>query len=161
MAALDIPVLQGLCLTSSRAEWEAYDDGVTPLDSANQIAIPEFDGRIITAPFSFKEIDERRPPRLRRRPGAHAPAWPASPSTTPGCAASPTRESSVALVLSAYPTKHSRIGNAVGLDTPVSAIRLLRRLPRRGYDLGPDDDTADFRSTACWTWATTPRPATR
>ncbi|MBJ7528513.1 MAG: cobaltochelatase subunit CobN, partial [Nocardioides sp.] len=57
MAALDIPILQGLCLTSSRAEWEASDDGVTPMDSATQIAIPEFDGRIITAPFSFKEID--------------------------------------------------------------------------------------------------------
>ncbi|MSZ77547.1 MAG: cobaltochelatase subunit CobN, partial [Actinobacteria bacterium] len=63
MAALDIPVLQGLCLTSSREEWEASDDGVTPLDSATQIAIPEFDGRIITAPFSFKEIDEDGLPR--------------------------------------------------------------------------------------------------
>ena len=70
LRALDIPVLQGLCLTSSREEWEATDDGVTPLDSANQIAIPEFDGRIITAPFSFKEIDARRPPALRRRPRA-------------------------------------------------------------------------------------------
>ncbi len=39
------------------------DDGVTPLDSATQIAIPEFDGRIITAPFSFKEIDEDGLPR--------------------------------------------------------------------------------------------------
>ena len=63
MKALDIPILQGLCLTSSREEWEASDEGVTPLDSANQIAIPEFDGRIITAPFSFKEIDEDGLPR--------------------------------------------------------------------------------------------------
>ena len=63
MAALDIPILQGLCLTSSRAEWEASDDGVTPLDSATQIAIPEFDGRIITVPFSFKEIDDDGLPR--------------------------------------------------------------------------------------------------
>ncbi|MCW2819644.1 MAG: cobN, partial [Marmoricola sp.] len=63
MAALDIPVIQGLCLTSSREEWLASDEGVTPLDSANQIAIPEFDGRIITAPFSFKEIDEDGLPR--------------------------------------------------------------------------------------------------
>src|SRR3546814_3098126 len=39
-------------------------------------------------------------------------------------------------MLSAYPTKHSRIGNAVGLDTPVSAIRLLRRMRDAGYDLG-------------------------
>ena len=73
MAALDIPILQGLCLTSSRAEWEASDDGVTPLDSATQIAIPEFDGRIITAPFSFKEIDAGRAAALRRRPRAVRP----------------------------------------------------------------------------------------
>ncbi|MBB1016358.1 cobaltochelatase subunit CobN, partial [Dietzia schimae] len=48
-------------------------------------------------------------------------------------------ERKVALVLSAYPTKHSRIGNAVGLDTPVSTIRLLRRMREDGYDLGPAD----------------------
>ena len=33
----------------------------------------------------------------------------------------------VAIVLSSYPTKHARIGNAVGLDTPASAIALLRK----------------------------------
>ena len=32
--------------------------GSSPLDAATQVAIPEFDGRIITVPFSFKEIDE-------------------------------------------------------------------------------------------------------
>ncbi|WP_169944433.1 cobaltochelatase subunit CobN [Microbispora sp. H11081] len=149
IAALDIPVLQGLCLTSGRAEWEANDDGVTPLDSANQIAIPEFDGRIITAPFSFKEIDADGLPR-----------YVADPERCRRVAAIavnharlrhvPNSEKKVALVLSAYPTKHSRIGNAVGLDTPVSTIRLLRRLRDAGYDLGApgavpgldlDDDT--------------------
>ncbi|MDN4175946.1 cobaltochelatase subunit CobN, partial [Nocardioides sp. SOB77] len=43
---------------------------------------------------------------------------------------------------------HARIGNAVGLDTPVSTIRLLRRLRDAGYDLGgpgavPGLDEAD------------------
>src|SRR5690606_14296098 len=42
----------------------------------------------------------------------------------------------IAIMLSAYPTKHSRVGNAVGLDTPVSAIRMLRALRDAGYDLG-------------------------
>lgn len=143
MSALDIPIIQGLCLTSSRAEWEASDDGVSPLDSATQIAIPEFDGRIITAPFSFKEVDadglphyvadaERcarvagiavRHARLRRIPNA---------------------EKKLALVLSAYPTKHARIGNAVGLDTPVSAIRMLERLRAEGYDLGTDNAVVEI-----------------
>jgi cobaltochelatase CobN len=149
MAALDIPVLQGLCLTSSREEWEASDDGVTPLDSATQIAIPEFDGRIITAPFSFKEVDEDGLPRYVADPERCA--------RVAGIAANharlrhvPTGDRKIALMLSAYPTKHSRVGNAVGLDTPVSAVRLLRRMRDAGYDLGQpgavpgldlDDDT--------------------
>ncbi len=149
MAALDIPILQGLCLTSSRAEWEGSADGVTPLDSASQIAIPEFDGRIITAPFSFKEIDQDGLPRYVADPERCA--------RVAGIAVNharlrkiPTSERRVALMLSAYPTKHSRVGNAVGLDTPVSTIRLLRRMRDEGYDLGQpgaipgldeDDDT--------------------
>ena len=136
IAALDIPVLQGLCLTSSREEWEASDDGVTPLDSASQIAIPEFDGRIITAPFSFKEIDEDGLPRYVADAERCA--------RVAGIAVNharlrriPPSKRKVALMLSAYPTKHSRVGNAVGLDTPVSTIRLLRRMRDAGYDLGP------------------------
>lgn len=144
MRALDIPVLQGLCLTTSRAEWEASDDGVTPLDSATQIAIPEFDGRIITAPFSFKEVDADGLPRYVADPERCA--------RVAGIAVNharlrhiPVGERRIALMLSAYPTKHSRVGNAVGLDTPVSAVRLLRRMRAEGYDVGhlPALDLAD------------------
>ncbi|WP_017600134.1 cobaltochelatase subunit CobN, partial [Nocardiopsis lucentensis] len=139
MAALDVPVLQGLCLTSSRADWEVSDDGVTPLDSASQIAIPEFDGRIITVPFSFKEIDQDGLPRYVADPERCA--------RLAGIAAAharlrhvPPAEKRVAVVLSAYPTKHARIGNAVGLDTPRSLVRLLRRMRAEGYDLGEPGD---------------------
>jgi len=135
MAALDIPVLQGLCLTSSRAEWEASSEGVTPLDSASQIAIPEFDGRIITAPFSFKEIDEQGLPRYVADPERCARVARIAVNHA-RLRRIPNAEKRLALVLSAYPTKHARIGNAVGLDTPVSAIRLLRRLRAEGYDVG-------------------------
>ncbi|MER5702839.1 cobaltochelatase subunit CobN [Micromonospora sp. NPDC002296] len=135
LRALDVPVLQALALTSSKAEWEASDDGVTPLDSATQIAIPEFDGRLITVPFSFKEVDADGLPRY----ATDAERC----ERVAGIAANharlrhvPPAERKVALVLSAYPTKHSRIGNAVGLDTPVSAIRLLRAMRDAGYDLG-------------------------
>lgn len=138
IAALDIPVLQGLCLTSSRAEWEASDDGVSPLDSASQVAIPEFDGRIITAPFSFKEIDPEDPEALPRYVAdAERCARVAGIAVNHArLRRTPVAERRVALMLSAYPTKHARIGNAVGLDTPVSAVRMLRRLREAGYDLG-------------------------
>ncbi|MFC5998538.1 cobaltochelatase subunit CobN [Quadrisphaera sp. GCM10027208] len=139
IAALDIPVLQGLCLTTSRAQWEASDEGVNPLDSTTQIAIPEFDGRIITVPFSFKELDEQGLP--------HYVADPERAGRVARTAVNHARlrrtanaEKRIALVLSAYPTKHARIGNAVGLDTPVSAVRLLRRLREEGYDLGGENE---------------------
>ncbi|GAA3672303.1 cobaltochelatase subunit CobN [Nonomuraea antimicrobica] len=135
LAALDVPILQGLCLTTSRRAWEENDDGLSPLDAASQVAIPEFDGRIITVPFSFKEVDRdgltvyvADPERAARVAGIavrhgllrHTP---------------PARRRLV-VMLSAYPTKHSRVGNAVGLDTPASTVRLLARLAEAGYDLG-------------------------
>ncbi len=107
------------------------DDGLTPLDSATQVAIPEFDGRLITVPFSFKEIDAGRPDRPTSPTPSARPGWPASPSSTPGCATSRPPSAAIALMLSAYPTKHARIGNAVGLDTPASTVRAARGDARR------------------------------
>ncbi|MFD7028731.1 cobaltochelatase subunit CobN [Streptomyces sp. NPDC059917] len=139
LAALDVPILQALCLTGSRGAWEESDEGLSPLDSASQVAVPEFDGRLITVPFSFKEIDEDG-----------LPAYVADPERAARVAGiavrhallrhTPNAEKRIALVLSAYPTKHSRIGNAVGLDTPASAVALLRRLIAEGYDFGPVEE---------------------
>jgi cobaltochelatase CobN len=144
LAALDIPILQGLCLTSSRAQWQHNDDGLSPLDVATQVAVPEFDGRIITVPFSFKEIDDEGlisyvpdPERCARVAGVavrHARLRAIAPA-----------DKRVALVFSAYPTKHARIGNAVGLDTPASAVALLRAMRGAGYLIGdiPGVDAQD------------------
>ncbi|HEX3612977.1 MAG TPA: cobaltochelatase subunit CobN [Sporichthyaceae bacterium] len=138
LAALDMPILQGLCLTSGRDRWAGSGEGLSPLDTATQIAVPEFDGRLITVPFSFKETDPdglsvyaADPERCLRVAGIavrHARLRHVAPA-----------EKRLAMVLSAYPTKHSRIGNAVGLDTPASVIRLLQRLREAGYDIGPAD----------------------
>ncbi len=135
LAALDVPILQGLCLTSSRARWSENDDGMSPLDVATQVAVPEFDGRIITVPFSFKEIDDEGlitytadPERCARVAGLavrHARLRHVDPA-----------DKQIALVFSAYPTKHARIGNAVGLDTPASAVALLRAMDTHGIDIG-------------------------
>jgi cobaltochelatase CobN len=141
LAALDIPILQGLCLTWSRQRWADSDEGLSPLDVATQVAVPEFDGRIITVPFSFKETDPEDTLGLPRYV-----ADPERCARVAGIAVGharlkyiPPAERRIAVMLSAYPTKHSRIGNAVGLDTPVSAIRLFRAMREAGYDLGPAD----------------------
>src|SRR5215218_2984994 len=138
LAALDIPVIQGMCLTRSREEWAADDDGLSPLDVGNQVAIPEFDGRLISVPFSFKETDADgltsyvADPERAARVGGTAVAHARLRHTPPA-------ERRIVVMLSAYPTKHARIGNAVGLDTPASVVRLLAAMHGAGYDVGPFD----------------------
>jgi len=135
LAGLDVPILQALCLTTSRRAWAESDDGLSPLDAAAQVAIPEFDGRIITVPFSFKEFDADGLPRYV--PDPERAARVAGIAVRHGrLRRTPPAERRVVVMLSAYPTKHARLGNAVGLDTPASAVRLLAALAAAGYDLG-------------------------
>lgn len=142
LADLDVPVLQGLCLTSSRAAWEASDAALSPMDAAMQVAIPEFDGRLITVPFSFKETGE-----------GDVPVYVADPERAARVAGiavrhavlqhKPNAEKKLAVVFTAYPTKHSRVGNAVGLDTPASAVGLLDALRGAGYAVDGYPDNGD------------------
>ncbi len=68
LAELDVPVLQALSLTSSRAAWAGSNAGLSPMDAAMQVAVPEFDGRLITVPFSFKETGPDGVPEYRADP---------------------------------------------------------------------------------------------
>ncbi|MDX6257826.1 MAG: cobaltochelatase CobN [Frankiales bacterium] len=142
LAALDVPLVQGLCLTSSRLQWHDSDAAISPLDAAMQVAIPEFDGRLVSVPFSFKE------------PGPDGvPVYVADPERASRVAGIATRlaalrgkpnaEKKIALVLSSYPTKHARVGNAVGLDTPASAVVLLKAMRAAGYDVGEFPEDSD------------------
>ncbi|MEO6712058.1 MAG: cobaltochelatase subunit CobN [Mycobacteriales bacterium] len=147
LTALGVPVLQGLCLTSRRAAWSSSSGALSPIDAAMQVAIPEFDGRLITVPFSFKEpgddgvpvyvADQERTGRLADIAVRHALL-----------ARKPNADKRIAIVLSSYPTKHARVGNAVGLDTPASAVVLLRALRDAGYavDEFPEDGDALIHS---------------
>jgi len=138
LAELDVPLIQGMCLTGDRTAWHESDGALSPMDAAMQVAIPEFDGRLITVPFSFKEdgpdgvpVYAADPERARRVAGIavrHA-----------ALRRTPNGRKRLGLVFTAYPTKHARVGNAVGLDTPASAVRLLEALRAAGYDLGAAD----------------------
>ncbi|MFP5321427.1 MAG: cobaltochelatase subunit CobN [Acidimicrobiia bacterium] len=133
---LGIPVIQSPSSSRSRSEWELDEAGLTPLDVASGVAIPEFDGRIIGPTFAFKEVVEDQG-------GSEIVATRAHPERTARLASlavrtarlarTPASQRRVAIVLSAYPTKRSRLGNAVGLDTPASAIELLAALREAGH----------------------------
>ena len=137
LAELDVPVIQAVCATGTRAAWEESTNGLAPLDAATQVAIPEFDGRILGGVISFKERD-----------GADSPVGVPVPHYVPDperCARvarlaarharlrhRPAEQRHVALLLTSFPTKHAKIGMAVGLDTPASALALLEALREDG-----------------------------
>ncbi len=148
LATLDVPVLQAPCATTSAAEWAASSQGLSPVDTAMGVALPEFDGRIVAPPFSFKEVVDDGDDL-----GAPVTAYRTVPDRVARVAAlaanlarlrrRPPAERRVALVLSAYPTKRSRLGNAVGLDTPASVLVLLHALRRAGYRVDRIPGTGD------------------
>ncbi len=147
---LDLPIIQGIISMGSQTDWEESSLGLGPIDTAMNVAFPEFDGRIITVPVSFKEetgaagngLSAARIQRYVPQPDRmdHLARVAARHATLRRKANADKR---VAIILSNYPTKDARIGNAVGLDTPASAINLLLALKSAGYrveDIPSDGD---------------------
>jgi cobaltochelatase CobN len=134
--ALGVPVIQSPASSRARAAWLDDEAGLTPLDVASGVAIPEFDGRIIGPTFAFKEVVEEAggsqilATRADTERAAHLARLAVRSARLRHVPAGRRR---IAIVLSAYPTKRSRLGNAVGLDTPASAIELLRSLRDAGH----------------------------
>ncbi|MCD5404736.1 MAG: cobaltochelatase subunit CobN [Dehalococcoidia bacterium] len=150
---LNVPIIQGIFSTGKESEWEESSLGLGPIDTAMSVALPEFDGRIIAVPISFKEevasgstgSNGKMEARLQRnlpRPdridflARLSVKWAA-------LRLKPNSEKRIAIILSNYPTKDARIGNAVGLDTPASVINVLNALKNAGYhvtDIPADGD---------------------
>jgi cobaltochelatase CobN len=150
---LNVPIIQGIFSTGNEADWEASSLGLGPVDTAMSVALPEFDGRIITVPISFKEEvasevngrNEKMDARLQRTlPQLDRIDFLARLSVKwAALRLKPNSEKRVAIILSNYPTKDARVGNAVGLDTPASVINVLNAMKDGGYqvtDIPADGD---------------------
>jgi cobaltochelatase CobN len=140
LAALGVPVFQAVCATGSRAAWLESDSGLTPLDAATQVAIPEFDGRILGGVISFKERGVDASPVgvavARYVPDLERCARVARLAVRSARLRHlPAARRRVAILLTSFPTKHAKVGMAVGLDTPASALRLLDALHADGMDV--------------------------
>jgi len=148
LGALGVPVVQAITATTSRREWEAAAAGLFPIDVAMRVAIPEFDGRVVAVPFSFnEEVDDGdslgTPVTAYRTVADRVDRVAGLAVRLAKLRHIPPPQRRVAIVMSAYPTRRSRIGNAVGLDTPASVVALLRALASAGYRVDripPDGD---------------------
>ena len=140
LAHYGVPVLQVVLSGGSQEAWQNSHAGLTARDVAMHVALPEIDGRILTRAVSFKvdaTFDDATEHYVVRSAGhveraravaTHAANWTQLRST-------PRSNRKVALVLANYPNRDSRIANGVGLDTPESAARILKRLATEGYGI--------------------------
>ena len=134
------PVLQATLASQPAASWAASDRGLGPRDLAMQVSLPELDGRLYTRAIAFREtgaVDTLvEAPLTRHVPMADRCAWVAALAAAwSRLARSTPAERRVALVLPNYPSKDGRLANGVGLDTPASAVSVLRWLEDAGYGI--------------------------
>ncbi|UPV73863.1 cobaltochelatase subunit CobN [Halorussus limi] len=138
---LGVPVLQTITTMRSRSRYQGSDTGVMGFELALSVALPEFDGNVITHPISGKERTEDAGD-IGSAPKQHFPIddrvdhavrlavnWARLRHL-------PNEDKRVAVVLHNYPPSDDGIGTAFGLDTPESTVNLLQELDARGYDLG-------------------------
>ncbi|MFB6310011.1 MAG: cobaltochelatase subunit CobN [Salinirussus sp.] len=145
---LDIPVIQAMTSSSTVEEWRSNEEGLTPQDTAMKVAMPEFDGQIIGSPSSFREPADLDAavtgPVHRHRP--HPDRTPAAVNVADRYArldGIDNADKRVAVLLTNFPADNSRVGNAVGLDTPASVLNVLERLKEAGYETGDLPETGD------------------
>lgn len=136
---LNIPVLQAVCSSMTRDEYAGSARGLSALDTAMNVAMPEFDGRIITVPVSFKRRLDQDPNQeaapaalydvvVDRAERVAEIAW-----RLVQLRLKPASEKRIAFVFTNASSKASQIGNAVGLDAPASLFALLQRMQEQGY----------------------------
>jgi cobaltochelatase CobN len=141
LADLNVPVLQAIFCSSSENVWAANIASLSPRDIAMNVALPEFDGRIIATAVSFKNTLAHDPSlqteMIRYQPRADRVAHVAGLAHNwARLRHTPNAQKRVAILLANYPSKNARVGNAVGLDTPASLHALLLALRDAGYDTG-------------------------
>ncbi|WP_265111230.1 cobaltochelatase subunit CobN [Halosolutus halophilus] len=138
---LGVPVLQTVTTMRSRSRYQSSDTGVMGFELALSVALPEFDGNVITHPISGKERTDDEA-GIGSAPKHHFPIEDRIDHATrlavnwAKLRHTPNEDKRVAVVLHNYPPSDDGIGTAFGLDSPESTVNLLEELEARNYDLG-------------------------
>ncbi|MEN6413534.1 MAG: cobaltochelatase subunit CobN [Veillonellales bacterium] len=137
---LGVPILQAYTLYQSRKEWQQSLEGMTAMEMAVSIAMPEFDGAIHGVPVAGREyqadgnavylpMPERVNSMVRK-----AAKWAKLRSK-------PNKDKKIGIIFHNYPPTNANIGSAAGLDSPESIRLLLAKMREAGYQIDtiPED----------------------
>jgi len=137
---LGVPVIKAILTFNTFKEWQDTLQGLNPLDITISIAMPEFDGILITVPVAAREHSEKDP-----LTGAKIVRYEPIPERISKIVRFslnwaklrhiPTEQKKVAIIFHNYPPRNDQIGTAFGLDSPASVLNILRDMEDTGYKL--------------------------
>ncbi|MDO9036132.1 MAG: cobaltochelatase subunit CobN, partial [Methanoregula sp.] len=139
---LNVPLIQTMSMIRSYDTWYNDDQGLSTMEISSMVIWPEFDAQVIAIPLSTTGEYEgksnqalpipRRPDRIANM----ALHWADLKRT-------PVKDRKVAILLYQYTGEMEALGDAGGLDTPISVIKILQRLKEEGYTVGDIPETGN------------------
>jgi len=137
---LGVPIIKAILTCNTLGEWQSSSQGLNPVDISRCIALPEFDGDLITVPVAAMEFSETDPLTgakiIKFEPIPERISKIVSLSIKWGKLRNiPNKEKRVAIILHNYPPRNDTIGHAFGLDVPASVLNLIKQLKAFGYTL--------------------------
>jgi cobaltochelatase CobN len=135
---LGVPILKAIATYNTYETWRDSPLGLDFSEVAWNVAMPEFDGMIITVPIAARWISEVDPIT-----GTKITSHKSIPERLDKLVRLsinwgklryiPNEKKKVALFFHNYPPRNDHIGSAAGLDSAASAINLLRVMQKHGY----------------------------
>ena len=137
---LGIPIIKAILTCNTLEKWRDTLQGLNPIDISSSIAMPEFDGILITVPVAAMKFSETDP-----LTGTKIVTFEPIPERVGKLVRLslnwaklrriPKKEKKVAIIFHNYPPRNDTIGRAFGLDSSVSVLNILRDLREAGYRL--------------------------
>ncbi len=138
--SLGVPLLKAIATSNTLEQWQDSLLGLGFSEVSWNVAMPEFDGFIITVPVAAKQISGTDPAS-----GIEKETLKPIPERIDKLARLslkwaklkyiPNPERKIAVIFHNYPPRNDNIGCAAGLDSAVSAVNLLEKMQARGYQL--------------------------
>lgn len=145
---LNVPIVKGILSFNEKELWEETYQGLNPIDISISIAMPEFDGHLISVPVAFSDrnnIDPVTGARISKYVSELERIEKLLSITANWARLSHIKneDKKVAILFHNYPPKNHSIGTAFGLDSPVSVINIMKEMKFRGYKIGEIPSTGD------------------
>jgi magnesium chelatase subunit H len=148
LAKLDVPYITAQAIEFQTLEqWEANEQGLSPVEATLMVAIPELDGS--TAPIVFAGRGACSVPGRERDIQPHAERVERLADRVERLVRlrnRPRAERKLAVVLFNFPPNGGATGTAAFLGVYASLLNVLRGLAREGYDVELPVDENDLRT---------------